>query len=163
MDNQLKRTDILALAKSYDSLSTIEELLYSSKIDCVVDAVSSCSQAETFLKSHAYDLTVLEITGFEIDDFLKIINRHDIHHLVITSHAFASKYLRRSIEHSNVSYLSKDQLVYFNICINDILTCKKQRNIAGSALVKSCKSFIKNTLYTFCDSCYDILKNLPSA
>ena len=138
--------NILLVAEKNDSLSAIEELLYGSEINCIVDAVSSSAQAFEFLRHDTYDAVVLDITRSKGYELLKIINKHQIPSLRITSHTLTQDLLRQPVKNNMTTYVPKDKLVNLPAYVADVLTTSrpnKNNCVSWFSLHKSALAFGK--------------------
>lgn len=101
---------ILAVDDEPDVLSVLEEEIMDACPNCSFDKVTSYEQAEKMLKSHSYDVVILDIMGVRGFDLLKAAVKKKFRVAMLTAHALSPESLKRSHKLGARAYLPKEML-----------------------------------------------------
>jgi len=113
---------ILVVDDERDILEVIEELLTM----CDITLASTFEEAEDLLKSHDFDLAVLDIMGVDGYKLLKIAKGRNIPALMLTAHAFTPDDLVKSIRKGAASYIPKNELGNIREFLNDFFQARAE-------------------------------------
>jgi len=101
---------ILVVDDEPDVLAVLEEEIVGAGPKCQVDRATSYETAMEKLKSHPYDLVILDIMGVRGFDLLDFAASRNIPVAMLTAHAFNPEALKHSIQNGARAYLPKEKL-----------------------------------------------------
>ena len=108
---------ILAVDDEDDILETIEDILEEAQIDKARDYESASQK----LKTHHYDLAILDIMGVDGLKLLEESVQRNIPTVMLTAHAINPETLMASIRKGAISYLPKETLADLDTLLNELL------------------------------------------
>lgn len=108
---------ILAVDDEDDILETIEDILEEAQIDKARDYESASQK----LKTHHYDLAILDIMGVDGLKLLEESVQRSIPTVMLTAHAINPETLMASIRKGAISYLPKETLADLDTLLNELL------------------------------------------
>jgi len=108
---------ILAVDDEEDILETIEDILDEAQIDKARDYES----ASQMIKTHRYDLAILDIMGVDGLRLLEESVKRGIPTVMLTAHAINPETLMASIRKGAISYLPKETLADLDTLLNELL------------------------------------------
>jgi CheY-like chemotaxis protein len=101
---------ILAVDDEPDVLTVLEEEIIAACPNCQFDMAASYSTGVKMLKSHVYDVVILDIMGVGGFDLLTLAVNLNFKVAMLTAHALNPEALRRSLELKASAYLPKEKL-----------------------------------------------------
>jgi pyruvate,water dikinase len=113
---------VLIVDDEPDILETLEELLPM----CDIAKASTFEQAAGLLRTHDFDLAILDIMGVEGYKLLRLANEREIVTVMLTAHALTLEDTVRSFKEGAVSYVPKDKMADIKTFLNDIFEAKEK-------------------------------------
>ena len=120
--SHLKGKHILAVDDEEDILETIEDILDQATIDTARDYESASQK----IRTHRYDLAILDIMGVNGLKLLEETVAKEIPTVMLTAHAINPETLMQSIRMGAISYLPKETLAELDTLLNDLLGAYKR-------------------------------------
>jgi CheY-like chemotaxis protein len=118
----LTAKSILAVDDEQDILDTIEDILDDVRLDFARDYQSASEK----IKTHRYDLVILDIMGVNGLQLLKEAVGRNMPAVMLTAHAINPETLMESIRLGAIAYLPKESLAQLDILLNDLLQAHDQ-------------------------------------
>jgi CheY-like chemotaxis protein len=113
----LKNKHILAVDDEEDILETIEDILDDAQVDRARDYETASQK----IRSHRYDLAILDIMGVNGMTLLEEAVAKGIPTVMLTAHAINPETLTESIRKGAISYLPKETLAELDELLEDLL------------------------------------------
>ncbi len=117
----LKGKRVLAVDDEPDVLNLLEEEIKEAAPDCIYEKASTFEEASEKLKSHPYDLVILDIMGVRGFELLELAVGRGFKVVMLTAHALSPEALKRSFDLKARGYLPKEKLGEVVPILEDIL------------------------------------------
>jgi len=118
----IKGIRILAVDDEEDILETIEDILDDAQVDRAMDYASASAK----IRTHRYDLAILDIMGVNGLKLLEEAVEKGIPAVMLTAHAVNPETLMESIRKGAISYLPKETLADLDDLLNELLGARKR-------------------------------------
>jgi len=120
-DSILKGKRILAVDDEPDVLATLEEEILGACPDCKFDKATSYETAANLLKSHDYEVVILDIMGVRGFDLLQLAVSRKFKVAMLTAHSLSPEALKRAFDMKARAYLPKEKLGEIVPFLEDVL------------------------------------------
>jgi DNA-binding NtrC family response regulator len=88
---------------------------------CETVKAATFEEANTYLETQHFDMTILDIMGVEGYQLLEIATQRKVTAVMLTAHALSPENAARSYKEGAASYLPKEEMVNIASFLNDIL------------------------------------------
>jgi CheY-like chemotaxis protein len=120
-DSILKGKSILMVDDEPDVLEVLAKEISEACSDCSIEKATTYERAAELLKSHEYDLVILDIMGVKGFDLLKIAVKRDFLVTMLTAHSLSPESLKKSHDLGARAYLPKGKLGEIVPFLEDVL------------------------------------------
>jgi CheY-like chemotaxis protein len=117
----LNGKSILMVDDEPDILEVLEKEITEACPDCTIEKATTYEKAAELLKSHEYDLIILDIMGVKGFDLLDIAVKRDFLVAMLTAHSLSPESLRKSHDLGARAFLPKDKLGEIVPFLEDVL------------------------------------------
>jgi DNA-binding NarL/FixJ family response regulator len=113
---------MLAVDDEPDVLDTLEDEIKEASPSCEFDKARSYEEAADLLRSHHYDLVILDIMGVRGFELLELAVGRNYRVVMLTAHSFSPESLKKAHDLGARAYLPKEKMGEIVSFLEDALT-----------------------------------------